>query len=147
MPGNKAATMPHTVSESDRIFLADFEAARIAAADFHHREHVQLAYIYLCELPVEEARHRMKTALLRFLAHNNVDPKKYHATLTGAWLLAVRHFMAKDTPRDSADAFIDANPALLDTRIMQTHYSNEYLFSERARAGFVEPDRDPIPRH
>jgi len=30
---------------------------------------------------------------------------------------------------------------------MLTHYSAELLFSPEARAGFVEPNLDPIPRH
>jgi hypothetical protein len=36
---------------------------------------------------------------------------------------------------------------LLDSRIMLTHYSTELLFSDKARAKFVEPDLDPIPRY
>ncbi|HEY5553094.1 MAG TPA: hypothetical protein VIK52_14470 [Opitutaceae bacterium] len=31
--------------------------------------------------------------------------------------------------------------------LMLTHHSTELLFSPGARAGFVEPDLDPIPRH
>jgi hypothetical protein len=30
---------------------------------------------------------------------------------------------------------------------MLTHYSADLLFSDQARANFVEPNRDPIPRH
>ena len=37
------------------------------------------------------------------------------------------------------------HPELLDANIMLTHYSEERLFSDRARAGFVVPDRQPIP--
>jgi len=36
---------------------------------------------------------------------------------------------------------------LLDSKIMLTHYSAELLFSDQARAEFVEPNLDPIPRH
>ena len=36
--------------------------------------------------------------------------------------------------------------SLLDPKIMLTHYSAERLFSPEARAEFVEPDIDPIPR-
>jgi hypothetical protein len=46
---------------------------------------------------------------------------------------------------ESADAFIAANPQLLDARIMLTHYSAELLFAQEARAQFVEPDVDQIP--
>ena len=47
----------------------------------------------------------------------------------------------------SADDFIRQTPLLLDSRIMLTHYSTERLFSPQARAAFVQPDLDPIPRH
>jgi hypothetical protein len=48
---------------------------------------------------------------------------------------------------ESADTFIDNNPRMLDTQIMMTHYSAAVLFSDEARARFVEPNLSPIPRH
>jgi hypothetical protein len=36
---------------------------------------------------------------------------------------------------------------MLDTKLMMAHYSAELLFSDEARARFVEPDLDQIPRH
>ncbi len=89
----------------------------------------------------------MREALLAFLEHNGVDPSKYHDTMTRAWTLAVRHFMEATSSQDSADWFIEHNPKMLDSKIMMTHYSAQVLFSDEARAGFVEPDLDPIPRH
>jgi hypothetical protein len=61
--------------------------------------------------------------------------------------MAVRHFMERTPASASADEFIEANPALLDSKIMLTHYSAELLFSPEARSAFKEPDQDPIPRH
>ena len=49
--------------------------------------------------------------------------------------------------QDSAESFIDQNPEMLDSNIMMTHYSAEVLFSNEARARFVEPDLEPIPQH
>ncbi len=68
--------------------------------------------------------------------------------MTQAWVLAVDYFMQKAAPArfDSFDAFIAADPRLLDPAIMLTHYSTERLFSDEARAGFVEPDPEEIPR-
>lgn len=139
--------MPHRASPSDLRFLADLEAGALAPADFDHRAHVRAAYVYLTESGPDEATVRMRTALLAFLARHGVPASKYHATITRAWILAVRHFMASSLSSDSADAFIDANPRLLDGGIMLTHYSAELLFSPEARAEFVEPDQGPIPRH
>jgi hypothetical protein len=135
----------HGLSAADRAFRAAFEDCTVTPAAFDHRAHVLLAYTYLAEHDVETAVERMRAALLRFLAQHGIPAEKYHETLTRAWILAVRHFMSKG-PRGSADAFIAANPALLDSRIMLTHYSAELLFSPEARAAFVQPDLDPIPR-
>jgi hypothetical protein len=55
--------------------------------------------------------------------------------------------MERTAASESADAFIEQNPMILDSRIMLTHYSAELLFSDAARSQYVEPDRDPIPRH
>lgn len=141
------AATSHTASDADRAFRDDFEACRFPAPQFKHREHVRLAYVYLCEGDDEDATARMREALRAFVRHNGVDPTKYHETLTRAWILAVCHFMARTAPSDSADAFIAQNPVLLDTTIMLTHYSADLLYSDEARARFVEPDLDAIPRH
>lgn len=137
----------HDLSDDDRDFLRRFEACQVGPGEFNHRAHVRLAYAYLCESQVDAAYSRMRAALHAFLRCNDVDPAKYHDTLTRAWIMAVRHFMEKSSPARSADAFIQANPDLLDSKIMLTHYSAELLFSAEARRRFVEPDLDPIPDH
>ncbi len=59
----------------------------------------------------------------------------------------MRHFMERTPTAASFDDFIGTNQALLDAKIMLTHYSAEVLFSDEARASFVEPNLDPIPRY
>ncbi len=135
----------HRPSIADHEFRARFEACELSAADFNHRAHVRIAYIYLSEGEPAQAYARMRKSLLRFLAFHEVDPAKYHETMTHAWLLAVRYFMTLCPESDSADAFIAADPRLLDPKIMATHYSAERLFSDEARTAFVAPDLDPIP--
>lgn len=135
------------LSADDRSFQAGFEAGRVGPEAFDHRAHVRLAYAYLVESEVEAAVERMRAGLLGFLQQHGIPVSKYHETLTRAWILAVRHFMERTRTAESAQAFIEANPALLDSRIMLTHYSAEVLFSPEARARFLEPDRDRIPRH
>jgi len=139
--------MKHEVSSSDMEFLMAFEAGAYAPADFNHRAHVRLAYVYLATNDVERATTLMRAAIVSFLRHHGVAPTKYHETLTQAWILAVFHFMHRTPSALSADDFIRQTPLLLDSRIMLTHYSAERLFSPQARARFVQPDLDPIPRH
>jgi hypothetical protein len=139
--------LKHHLSKSDREFRAAFEAGAFAPADFSHRAHIRLAYVYLAESDVDLALERMRASLVSFLSHHGIPASKYHATLTRAWILAVDHFMHRSREASSADDFIARNPLLLDTKIMLTHYSAELLFSDRARADFVEPNLDPIPRY
>lgn len=139
--------LKHHLSNSDREFRAAFEAGAFAPADFSHRAHVRLAYVYLAESDVELALERYRAALVGFLSHHDIPATKYHETLTRAWLLGVNHFMHRSPEASSADDFIDRNPPLLDSKIMLTHYSADLLFSPQARAEFVEPNLDPIPRH
>lgn len=137
----------HRLSTDDRQFLRKFETGGITPDGFDHRAHVRLAYAYLALHEPDTAVSLMRGALLAFLRRNDIDISKYHETMTNAWILAVRHFMATTPPAPSADAFIDANPILLDSKIMLTHYSADLLFSDRARAKFVEPNVEQIPRH
>jgi hypothetical protein len=139
--------MTHELSPDDLHFRAEFEACRLSPSDFDHRAHIRLAYVYLVGKDDETAQELVRSALTAFLRHHGLDLSKYHETMTKAWLLAVRHFMENSPACESAQAFIEHTPTLLDAGIMMTHYSAGLLFSDEARAAFVEPDLDPIPRH
>lgn len=139
--------MTHELSDSDRAFRKKFESFSVDPSAFNHRAHLRLAYIYLASHDTETAYQLMRDSLQAFLDHLGVGGSKYHDTMTRAWIMAVRHFMEKTPDCESADSLIDAHPEMLDTKIMQTHYSAALLFSDEARAGFVEPDLDPIPRY
>ncbi len=139
--------MPHLLSAADRVFQAEFESCTFPPARFNHREHLRLAYVYLAEHDTETACDLLRTALQNFLRHNGVPASKYHETLTRAWIMAVRHFMEATPHAESAETFIAQNPRMLDSKIMLTHYSAEVIFSEAARAKFVEPNLDPIPQY
>ena len=52
---SEAAVMKHELSTSDREFRTAFEAGAYAPADFSHRAHIRLAYVYLAEHDVERA--------------------------------------------------------------------------------------------
>ena len=130
---------------SDEEFLNALERCEIAPEDFHHRDHVRLAYIYLTRHDADAALTKMRSGLHRFLAHVGVPPTKYHETITRAWLLAVEHFMRETAPTRSFEQFAAAAPRLFAPDAIETHYTPELLWSDDARARFVEPDLQPIP--
>ena len=139
--------MTHEISPADAAFREAFESGRVLPAEFDHRSHVRLAYVYLAGQDPDTATASMRTALQAFLQHHGIAPAKYHETLTCAWVLAVRHFMERAPGTASADELIARHPELMDSRIMLSHYSASLLFSPEARADFVEPDASPIPRY
>lgn len=137
----------HSVSPVDRALRAAFESGSLPPSEFGHRAHVMLAYTYLASEGVDVALEMMRRGLHHYLQHHQIDASKYHETLTRAWILAVWHFMQRTGTTQSADDLMERNPALLDSKIMLTHYSAELLFSPEARRHFVEPNLDPIPRY
>lgn len=71
-------------------------------------------------------------------------PGKYHETMTVGWARLVGS-RALESPPLAFPAFLAAHPELLRRDLLSVHYSHELLFSERARAAFVEPDLTPLP--
>ena len=139
--------MPNYTSAADREFTDQLESLDWPPSKFNHRLHVRLAYIYLCHKSQDGAFRAMRDWTFQYLAHHDIDPGKYNETLTRAWMLAVRHFMARTPDSHSSDDFVEQNPSILDSTIMMTHYTKDRLWSDEARRAFVEPDLDPIPRY
>lgn len=141
--------MQHSITQDDQAFKDQVEACQFPLAQFDHRAHLRLAYVYLVQsTSADAAVQLMRETLTGLLKTAGIDPSsKYHETLTEAWILAVHHFMNKTESASSADDFIEQHPIMLDSKIMLSHYSAEVLFSQEARRAFVEPNLDPIPRY
>jgi hypothetical protein len=110
---------------------------------FGHREHLELAWMYLRLYPMDEAAGVMAEAL-RHVAHRHGAEEKYHETLTRAWL----HFVAVHIQRwgaDSFEAFLEANPDLLNRKLIEHFYSHGLIFGGPARAAWVDPDLRQLP--
>ena len=110
---------------------------------FGHREHLELAWRYLRLYPTDEAANVVAAAIRRVARlHGAAD--KYHDTITRAWL----HFVAVHIQRwgaDSFEEFLERNPELLDSKLIQHFYSRELLLSEPARASWTGPDLRRLP--
>jgi hypothetical protein len=126
---------------NDRNFVDAFEACAIPSGDFHHADHVRLAWIYLRERPLLEAIERFTTSLRRFAAHHGV-PGLYHETITWSYLLLIHERMQRDDSAKDWDSFRDANRDLFDRRpsVLDRYYAPGTLKSDLARRTFVLPD-------
>jgi len=126
---------------NDREFVEAFEACSIASADFHHADHVRLAWIYLRERPLIEAIERFTTSLQRFAAHHGVAGL-YHETITWAYLLLIHERLQRDGAGQDWVTFREENGDLFASKpsILERYYAPETLKSGMARRTFVLPD-------
>jgi hypothetical protein len=121
--------------------LDRFVDTTLPAAEFHHEQHVQVAWHFV-------RRHGMPQALAEFTAaiKRFADAKGatglYHQTITWAFLLLIAERQAR-CEADSWEAFAGANPDLLTWRpsVLERYYSSEVLQSDLARTVFIFPDR------
>jgi hypothetical protein len=126
--------------------LAAFESCRIRNEDFHHADHVRMAFLYLSRFTPLEALRRFSEALKNFAAHYG-KPERYHETVTWAFALLIRERIARGFLQNgrcpSWEEFAADNPDLLNWKdnILKKYYREETLASELARKTFVLPDR------
>ena len=73
---------------SDEDFLRAFENVSFPAEQFHHREHLRVAWMYLKSFDATRASERMSAGIRRFASHNGAT-EKYHHTLTWFWMRLV----------------------------------------------------------
>ena len=129
---------------SDHEFLQAFESGALPASEFHHREHLRLAWLYVARLGQPQAATRVLETLLRF-ATGQGAAQIFHVTLTHAWVSLVGSALVDAPSGESFPAFLERNPHLLDKSLPQRHYSPETLAGSAAKQGFIPPDRAPFP--
>jgi len=129
---------------SDPEFVERFAALAIPPGEFHHREHIRLAFALLAKhRDFAEAAVDFRRMLRAFAAHHGAA-ERYHETITWAYLAVVHERMAVVDHADS-HAFLVANPDLLDHKTALARYYDigEITRSSLARRVFVLP----VARH
>ena len=123
-----------------------FESNRIENHQFHHRDHVRLAWSYLREYGFPAGAERFVEALQRFASANG-KPQLYHATITWAYLVTIFDRMQRrESGVGSWESFAAANPDLLTWKpsIIDALYQPETIASEHAKRVFVLPNRQRL---
>ena len=126
---------------TDDEFVASFEDCSLANADFHHADHVRMAFLYLSRYPALEALERFAGSLARFATASG-KANLYHETITWALVLLIRERMARAGCSQTWAQFAACNTDLLNWKesILRRYYRDETLASELARSTFVFPD-------
>lgn len=130
--------------ESEVVALVrSFEDATISRDDWKHAEHLVVALYYLTHHDFDTAYERMRSGILNLLEKGfNVDLKKempYHETITLFWMRTVAEFNAS---KNGASLLEKSNEVAYkwDKDYPLKFYSRGLLFSDEARARFVESD-------
>lgn len=127
-----------TVCEQ-QITIEQFETGEVEAELFDHEAHVYVAWLYVQEFELLDAIGRFDSALKRLTARLGV-PGKYHATITWLFLMLIAE---RSRNNEGWQTFRKRNTDLIsDSKTtLGRYYSEALLFSSRARAGFVLPDK------
>jgi len=118
-----------------------FESCRTGKDSFKHQDHLVVAAFYLQHLSLADAISRMRTNLLRFLDHHQVDRQKYNETITVFWFELVADVLSKlqsgATLVEKCNKVVES---LDNSALAFEYYSRERLFSDEARQTFMTPD-------
>lgn len=123
--------------------VRSFEEATIAHDDWKHAEHLVVALYYVTHHDLDTAYGKMRSGILHLLEHGfKVDLKKempYHETITLFWMKTVAEY---NMLTNGASLLEKANDVAYkwDKDYPLKFYTRELLFSDEARARFVEPD-------
>lgn len=134
--------MPATSLTETELF-AQFVDTTLPAAEFHHEQHVHVAWMFVRRYGMPQALAEFTTAIKRFAAAKGAH-SLYHETITWAFLLLIAERQAR-TPANTWEAFAAANRDLLSWKpsVLERYYAKDVLQSELARRVFVMPTRSP----
>ena len=120
--------------------LDKFIDTTLPSDQFHHQQHVQVAWLFVRKFGMPRALAEFTKALKRF-ADAKGATGLYHETITWAFLLLIADRQAQCAAA-TWEEFVQANPDLLVWKpsILDRYYSRELLSSELARRTFLMPD-------
>ena len=127
----------------DEELLSKFEDTSLPLSNFHHEEHVRVAFLYLRRYPLLDVLARFPASLQRYAAAHGKNGL-YHQTISWAFLFIVNERMgAAGAAGETWEEFKQRNNDLLQgsKSTLAKYYRDETIASPVAREYFVMPDR------
>jgi hypothetical protein len=126
------------MTDAEILALVDrLERCLLPKEEFHHRDHLTVAVVYLYAVDLETALDRMRSSLKRFAGHHHVTGL-YHETLTRFWLQQVE--MRLDRQLCLAESVRKIQEQLSDKNLAFEYYSRERINSKEAKEKWLPPD-------
>jgi hypothetical protein len=136
----------------DHELLSQFENLTLPFAQWTHRAHVKVAYLYLRQYPFSQAMEKLRNGIKAYNAANNRPDgptEGYNETTTHAMahlICAVVRAYDKTHPVTTADSFCDMHPQLMSQYVLRFFYTPQRRMDPRAKKQFVEPDLTALPK-
>jgi hypothetical protein len=138
----------------DEAFLKSFEDCTLPFAQWTHRAHVKVAFLYLSRLPFEGALEAVRRGIKKYNAAQGKlimegPTTGDNETTTRATLHVIAAVMGaygKTHPTPDAESFCETHPQLMSKHVLRLFYSPGRRMDSRAKTEFVEPDLAPLPR-
>jgi hypothetical protein len=130
-------------------FVARFVSATLPREEWTHAAHLAVGAWHVHRYGADEALTRLRAGIRRLNESHgtpNSATSGYHETVTRAYVRLLAQFLAAcpgSLPLTARVERLLAGP-LADRNVLSHFYSRDTLMSERARAGWVEPDVAPI---
>jgi hypothetical protein len=126
----------------DEELLSKFEDTSLPLSEFHHEEHLRVAFLYLRRHALLDVLERFPAALQRYAAAHGKNGL-YHQTISWAFLFIVHERMAAGGETESWEEFKQSNVDLLQgsKSTLAKYYRDDTIASPAARQYFVMPDR------
>lgn len=122
--------------------LRSFETGTIGRDDWKHAEHLVVALCYLRKESLDRATAKMRAGIFNLLRAFGVDLEEempYHETITIFWMRTAYAYMLMNEDLSFVEK-ANGLCELYDKDHPLRFYTRELLFSNRARAEYVEPD-------
>jgi hypothetical protein len=128
-------------SLTNEELLRQFTDTSLPTELFDHRQHVRTAWLHIQRDGMPRAIDSFSDNLIRF-ANAKGAHGLFHVTITWAYLLLI-HERQQQCRAADWESFATHNPDLLTWKpsILDRYYTSDLLWSDRARRGFVMPDR------
>jgi hypothetical protein len=133
-------------SEAEILDLVDgFRNKKLDISQWTHEAHLAVGVWFLMNYDRFEATCLLKSGIMELnisLGNKNTQSAGYHETITLLWIWVIdKYLKANDglSLLDMVNNFLQTEYA--DRNVLLKFYSKEVLFSTKARAIWVEPDR------
>ena len=129
---------------NDDDFVQAFLAGSLPPTQFHHRNHLRLAWVLIRRHGTVRARAMIAPGIRHYAAAHG-HAARYHETLTQFWVGLVGYLVQVRPEIADFDAFLAAFPHVLDKGLPLRHWQQDTLSNPAARERWVDPDWLALP--